>query len=61
MFQVFEPFEVADCDSTGIAEDIWKEFDSFGSADALSFDGGWPISSLYDDTAFKAVSIILVD
>ena len=61
MLQVFKPFKVADGDSASVAEYVWEEFYPFSSADALTFNGGRPIGSFNNNTAFKAVSIVLVN
>lgn len=61
VLEVLQPLEIADSDSTSIAEDVRQESDTLGQADLLSFDGGGAIGSLHDDFALEEMGIVDVD
>jgi hypothetical protein len=61
MFEVLQPFEIADGHSSGVAENIGEEPDSLSKANLLSFDSGGPISSLNDNSAFKAMGVTSIN
>lgn len=61
MLDVLEPFEVADSDTTAIAEDVWEEADALLEEDVLALTSCRAVSSLYDQLALEPVSIVDVD
>lgn len=61
VFDVLEPLEVADGDSSSVAEHIRQEADSFFEEDVLALASGWPVSSLNDEFALELVSVVKVD
>ena len=61
MLDVLEPLEVANCDSTGVAEHIWQEAHSLLEQDLLALAGGGTISGLHDELALETVGVVDVD
>ena len=61
VLQVLKPFEITDCHTTSIAENVGEEPDSLGEADLLAFDGGGTVGSFNDELALEPVSIVAID
>lgn len=61
MLDVLEPFEVADCHSTAVAEHIWQEAHSLLEQDLLSLAGGGTVSGLHNQLAAETVGVVDVD
>lgn len=61
MFDVLEPFEVADCHTTAVAENIRQEADSLLEKDLLALAGCGAVGCLHDELAPEAVGIVDVD
>lgn len=61
VLDILEPLEVADSDTTSVAEHIRQEAHSLLEQDLLSLAGGGTIGSLHDELALETVSIVDVD
>jgi hypothetical protein len=61
VFQVLQPFEITDSDTTGITQNIWQELNAFISQDLFSFQSGWTVGSFNDKFGLEFVSIVFVD
>ena len=60
MFDVFEPFEVRNSDTTSIAKDVREETDSLIKQDLFSISGCRTIGSFDDQFALEFVSVVSV-
>lgn len=61
MFQILQPFEIADSNTTCITQNIRQELNTLVSQDLFTFHCGWSIGSLNDKFGLELVSIVLVD
>lgn len=61
MIHILQPLEVADSNTTSIAQHIGQELDASWEEDLLSFNCGWAIGSLDDEFAVEFVCVVAVD
>lgn len=61
VIEILEPFEIADSHSSGVAEDVGKELNSFFKEDLLAFEGSWTISSLDNQFCFEFISVVNIN
>lgn len=61
MIEIFQPFEVADSDSTGIAENIRQELDSLLQQNLLSLESSGAVGCLNDEFGLESVGVADVD
>lgn len=61
MLNVLEPLEVADCDTSSVAEHIRQEADSLFEENILALAGCWSVGSLDDELALELVCVVDVD
>ena len=61
MFEVLQPFEVADSHTSSIAKHVRKESNTLGQADLFSLDGGRSIGGFNNQLAFESISIVSID
>lgn len=59
--EVLQPFEIAHCDTSYIAQDVWEEDNSFLQTDLFSSKGCGSVSSLSNDFALELVSVCFVN
>ena len=61
MFQILEPLEVRDRDTSAVAEHVREEADASPQENILSRPRGGPVSSLDDQLATVSFRIVFVD
>ena len=61
MLDVLEPLEVADCDTSSVAEHVRQEAHSLFKEDILTLAGCRSICSLNDELALELVCVVDVD
>lgn len=61
VLDVLEPLEVADGDTSSIAEHIRQEADSLFEEDILALASRWSVCSLDDELALELVCVVDVD
>lgn len=61
MVEILKPFEIADCHSASVAEDIRQKLDAFIEQDLFAFKSGGSVGCLNDQLSLKPVGIVDVD
>lgn len=61
MIEVLEPLEVADSDTSSIAEDVRKELNALSQQDLLALQSSGPISSLHNQLCLESIGVVHVD
>jgi hypothetical protein len=59
--EVLQPFEVADSDTSSIAENIGQELNSFVEENLFSFEGSGSIGCFNNQFGFESMGIIDID
>lgn len=61
MIEVLEPFEVADGDTSGVAENVRQKLDSLLEEDLFSLKSGGAVGGFNDELGLEPMGIVDVD